>query len=244
MRLRVDVRLLVPRGLRQLERRVPAVGRCPWRWRASGHNAILRRAMSQENIEKLRQAYEAFSRGDFDDALTFAHPDIEFFPPGNAAPYRGIERFRAWMEPDAFDRQVIEPLEFIDAGNKVLVKQHVKSRGTGSGIELEGRSWSVWTVNEDGLASEWRAFWSGMRPRPERPPGCRSRRCRGGAWTRAFGLRPHGCAIYARAGTQLAYSASISVAYLSPIGLRFSFIVGVSSSPPAGPLALDQLEAS
>jgi ketosteroid isomerase-like protein len=114
--------------------------------------------MSQENVEKLRQAYEAFSRGDFDEALTFAHPDIEFFPPGNAAPYRGIENFRAWMEPDAFDRQVVEPLEFIDEGNKVLVKQHVKSRGAGSGIELEGRSWSVWTVNEDGLATRVEGF--------------------------------------------------------------------------------------
>ena len=114
--------------------------------------------MSQENIEKLRQAYEAFSRGDFDEALTFAHPDIEFFPPGNAAPYRGIERFRTWMEPDAFDRQVIEPLEFTDSGNKVLVKQHVKSRGAGSGLELEGRSWSVWTVNEDGLATRVEGF--------------------------------------------------------------------------------------
>ena len=49
------------------------------------------RAMSQENVERLRHAYEAFSRGDFDEALTFAHPDIEFVPPGDAAPYRGIE---------------------------------------------------------------------------------------------------------------------------------------------------------
>jgi ketosteroid isomerase-like protein len=42
--------------------------------------------MSEENVEKLRQAYEAFSRGDFDEALTFAHPDIEFCPPGKRGP--------------------------------------------------------------------------------------------------------------------------------------------------------------
>jgi hypothetical protein len=82
-----------------------------------------------------------------------AHPDIEFFPQGNAAPYRGVEQFRAWMEPDAVDRQVIEPMEFTVSGNKVLVKQRVRSRGTASGIELEGHSRSVWTVNEDGLAT-------------------------------------------------------------------------------------------
>ena len=63
------------------------------------------------------------------------------------------------MEPDAFfDRQVIEPLEVIESGNKVLVEQLVKSRGASSGIELEGRSWSVWTFNEDGLATRVEGF--------------------------------------------------------------------------------------
>jgi ketosteroid isomerase-like protein len=114
--------------------------------------------MSEEYVEKLRRAYEAFSRGDFDEALTFAHPDIEFVPQGNAAPYRGVEQFRAWMEPDAFDRQVIEPLEFTVSGNKVLVKQRVRSRGAASGIELVGHSWSVWTVSEDGLATRVEGF--------------------------------------------------------------------------------------
>ena len=90
--------------------------------------------MSQENIDRLRQAYEAFSRGDFDEALTFAHPDIEFFPPGNAAPYRGIEKFRTWMEPDAFDRQVIEPLESLIApGQKIVLE-----------LPESGTGWSHW----------------------------------------------------------------------------------------------------
>jgi hypothetical protein len=30
--------------------------------------------MSQENVEKLRRAYEAFSRGDFDTTMEIAHP--------------------------------------------------------------------------------------------------------------------------------------------------------------------------
>jgi ketosteroid isomerase-like protein len=114
--------------------------------------------MSDDYIEKLRRAYEAFSQGDFDDAIKFAHPDIEFVPPNDAAPYRGIEKFRDWMEPDAFDRQVIEPLDFIVSGNRILVEQHMKARGAGSGIELEARSWSVWTVDEDGLATRVEGF--------------------------------------------------------------------------------------
>ena len=109
--------------------------------------------MPQENVEKLRRAYDAFNRGDFDEALTIAHPDIEFLPPDDAAPYRGIERVRDWMEPDAFDQQVIEPLDFIVSGNKILVKQSLRSRGAGSGIEVESRAWNVFTLNEDGLAT-------------------------------------------------------------------------------------------
>ncbi len=105
--------------------------------------------MSQEWIEKLRDAYAAFSRGDFDAALEFADPDIEFVPPTGDL-YRGIDSFREWMKPDAFDMQVVEPLEFFVSGNKVLVRQQVQARGAGSGIELEVRSWGLWTVSDDG----------------------------------------------------------------------------------------------
>lgn len=69
-------------------------------------------ALSQDYIETLRRAYAAFSRGDFDDALTYAHPDIEYVPAYGAAPVRGLEPLRSWMEPDAFEWQVIEPLDF------------------------------------------------------------------------------------------------------------------------------------
>ena len=59
---------------------------------------------------------------------------------------------RAWMEPDAFEEQQIEPREFRINGNRVLVRQHTKARGAGSGIELDFENWSVWTLDENGLA--------------------------------------------------------------------------------------------
>lgn len=114
--------------------------------------------MAQDYIEKLRRAYAAFSRGDFDEALTYAHPDIEYVPSEGAAPVRGLETFRAWMEPDAFEWQVIEPSDFVVSGNKVLVKHRIRSKGAGSGIELEATSWGVWTINEDGLAIRVEGF--------------------------------------------------------------------------------------
>jgi ketosteroid isomerase-like protein len=105
-----------------------------------------------ETVARLRRAYQAFSRGDFDAALDgAAHVDIEFVPPGGQPPIRGIERFRAWMEPDAFESQVIEPREFRGAGNKILVTQYSRIRGAGSGIEMELDSWALWTLDDEGL---------------------------------------------------------------------------------------------
>ena len=108
--------------------------------------------MSRE-IDRLRAAFDAFNGGDFDAALTFAHPDIEFVPPGGQTSYKGTESFRAWMEPDAFETQVIEPLDFIVAGNRVLVRQRSTARGAGSGIELELSTWNVWTFDDEGLVT-------------------------------------------------------------------------------------------
>lgn len=106
----------------------------------------------------VRRAYEAFNRGDFDTAIELAHPEIEFIPPGDQAPLRGADAMRAWMEPDAFESQQLEPRELRVQGNKVLVRQHARARGAGSGIEIELETWVVWTLNDDGLATRVEAF--------------------------------------------------------------------------------------
>ena len=109
-------------------------------------------------IDALRRSHEAFNRGDFDAAVESAHPEIEFIPPGGQAPLRGAAALRAWMEPDAFEEQKVEPREFRVNGNKVLVSQHTWGRGAGSGIEMEVDVLSVWTLNDDGLVTRLEAF--------------------------------------------------------------------------------------
>jgi ketosteroid isomerase-like protein len=105
----------------------------------------------EEIIAGLRRIYEAFNRGDFDAAAEIAHPDIEFVRPGGQSSVRGVAALRAWMEPDAFEEQRVEPLDFRISGNKVLVRQHARARGAGSGIELDIGSWAVWTLDDEGL---------------------------------------------------------------------------------------------
>jgi ketosteroid isomerase-like protein len=105
----------------------------------------------EELMRRLRSSYEAFNRGDFDAAIKWVHPDVVFITlsPGRTE-IRGLEAFRAWMEPDAFESQAVsgEVIELV--GNKALIHQQTRARGAGSGIEIEIGSWTVWTIDEDG----------------------------------------------------------------------------------------------
>jgi ketosteroid isomerase-like protein len=112
----------------------------------------------QEVINRLRGAYEAFNRADFDTAMEVAHPEIEFIGPGGQSPRRGADAMRAWMEPDAFENQQIEPVEMRMQGNRVLVLGRTRARGAVSGIELDLDIWAVWTFDDHGLATRVEAF--------------------------------------------------------------------------------------
>ena len=114
------------------------------------HNAAM--------IDALRRTYEAFNRGDFDAAVEIAHPEAEMVPVGGQASLRGAAAVRAWMEPDAFEEQRIEPLDFRVEGNKVLARQHTQARGVGSGINLDQEIWTVWTFDDDLLVTRMESF--------------------------------------------------------------------------------------
>jgi ketosteroid isomerase-like protein len=104
----------------------------------------------QELIDRLRRGYEALNRGEFDVAIQLADPEIVFVRPGGLSELRGVDAVRAWMEPDAFESQTIEPEVIEVVGNKVLVLQHATARGAGSGIEIEIDTWAVSTFDDDG----------------------------------------------------------------------------------------------
>ena len=109
-------------------------------------------------IQRLRRAYELFSAEEFDAAVEIADPDVVFARPGGQSELTGSDALRAWMEPDAFESQVIAPEDFQVAENRVLVLQHVTARGAGSGIELDIRSWTLWTFNDDGKVTRMQFF--------------------------------------------------------------------------------------
>ena len=115
-------------------------------------------APSVDRVARLRTAYEAFSRGEFDEAMQAGiHPDFEYVSPSEPSMH-GADKFRAWMEPDAFETQTVVPERFETARDKVLVYARLRNRGAGSGIEMEAGSWTVWTFGEDERVTKLEGF--------------------------------------------------------------------------------------
>jgi ketosteroid isomerase-like protein len=83
--------------------------------------------MSVENVQHVRQGYEAFTRylsdpSDLTDVLAFLDPEIEWRGPREfpdlAEPHFGHEGVRRYFEIlfEALEDYRMEPEEFIDAG--------------------------------------------------------------------------------------------------------------------------------
>jgi ketosteroid isomerase-like protein len=113
----------------------------------------------EELLERLRQGYDAFNRGDYEAATEWVHPDVVMISlsPGRTE-LRGAEALRAWMEPDAFESQTSEPREVEIESNRALIRQYTTARGSGSGIEIEIGSWAVWTFDDEGRVTRIENF--------------------------------------------------------------------------------------
>jgi ketosteroid isomerase-like protein len=99
--------------------------------------------MSQENVEVVKRAFEAWARRDVEAALGYMDPAVELqsaiigAAEGNT--YRGHDGFRDWMaESDTtFEQFRVEPEQFRDVGDDVLMLAHLYARGRGSGVEVD-----------------------------------------------------------------------------------------------------------
>ena len=111
-------------------------------------------AMSDENVETCRRAFEGVVRQDTEGALPYIDPEIELQSAivggaeGNT--YRGHEGFRSWMAESAatWEELRLEPDEFRDLGDDVLMIGRLHARGRESGIEIE--SPIAWLSTVDG----------------------------------------------------------------------------------------------
>ncbi|MEO7196892.1 MAG: nuclear transport factor 2 family protein [Solirubrobacterales bacterium] len=121
--------------------------------------------MSEENVEILRRAFEAFNRRDADGFATLCTQDVEIVPIRAAVEdtiYRGPDAVnRFFTESDqVWDHLRVEVDEIHDLGDRVLVLGLFCARGRASGAEVEIKAGWVAEL-EGGLIAAARTYASG-----------------------------------------------------------------------------------
>ena len=109
--------------------------------------------MSQKNIEMVRATIEAINKGDLDQALEAAHEDFEADWSNSIGPHRGVYRGRERARElfgfflEAWDEFRWDPEEIIEVDEaRVVVVNHIRMRGRGSGVEVEATGAQLWTI--------------------------------------------------------------------------------------------------
>jgi ketosteroid isomerase-like protein len=108
--------------------------------------------MSRENVEVVRRHYDAFNRGDLEGTLEPFDPNIEFIEDADVRPdagaHHGIAAVQTFFQGmwDSAQEVAIEPEEFIEHGDKVIVVARLYGRFRLTGIQGESRFVKVWTV--------------------------------------------------------------------------------------------------
>jgi ketosteroid isomerase-like protein len=101
--------------------------------------------MSQENVEAVQRAVEAWNADDLDAFLAELDADVEWQPAiepgleGRATTYRGHNGARkVWTEDrgEGWERLTNRPQEFRDLGESVLVLGHLDLTARTTGIEF------------------------------------------------------------------------------------------------------------
>jgi ketosteroid isomerase-like protein len=108
--------------------------------------------MSQENVEVVRQAHEAFNLRDLDALADLTGPDWVMDWSRSIGPQRGVYQGRSGVEEwiaaisEAFESFEILPLEYVSAGDRIVVPTRVKGRGRGSGVVVDAEGVTLWEL--------------------------------------------------------------------------------------------------
>ena len=111
--------------------------------------------MSQENVEIVRNGFDAFARGDIEGVLRLCDENIIVTQPeelpGVSPQQRGhsgvLEAFSIW--PEQWDDYRIEILRIADLADYVVVTTRTHGRGKQSGVEVEMEFTIVFSVRNE-----------------------------------------------------------------------------------------------
>jgi ketosteroid isomerase-like protein len=115
--------------------------------------------MSQENVEIVREAMDAYNLGDKDGWVQFMDPELETFPVpefpepgplvGPDAAWDFYQRFGETMAGSKlYETAGFETAELIDAGERIFACQRTPLQGRGNVEEIEFNLWGVHTFDD------------------------------------------------------------------------------------------------
>ena len=105
--------------------------------------------MSQENVEIVREVWDAYSRGDYDRIAGFHDPHIVVVTLEDGALHGNddvLANYKRWNE--AWERAETTLEEVIGHGDRVFVTVRFHGRGRASGIEVETSFHEVYTLRD------------------------------------------------------------------------------------------------
>lgn len=120
--------------------------------------------MSPKNVELVKAAFDAYSRGDEPGLLELVAADVvitQFPEQVDVHDYHGHEGLRKVMSEwvGSWDDWSIEILDARELGDLVLATARQRGRGVASGAPMDAESTFVFTVRE-GLLARWQMFSS------------------------------------------------------------------------------------
>lgn len=125
------------------------------------------RGVSRENVVKTSDFIADYNRRDFEEAVRYFDPEIEWVLPAlqrSDSCHGPEEIIRFWEGLDeTFEELRLDPQEFVDAGDRVAVRLRYYGRGKGSGAELETEMYHQVTTFRDGTMVRIEYFTSWPR---------------------------------------------------------------------------------
>jgi ketosteroid isomerase-like protein len=122
--------------------------------------------MSEENVEILKAAYEAFARGGLDRFMEHFVDEVDYRAvegaPDDHGPINSKDALRAYVQDwqDTFDDFTSEPVELIDAGEEnVIAVTRISGHAKLSGIETDLTYAALYTFR-DGKIVRGREYWT------------------------------------------------------------------------------------
>lgn len=119
--------------------------------------------MSEENVDIVRRGFDAYSRGDGEAWLAGFSEKIKLYPrpeePGVKDCYEGTDGVTEYLANwfSGWDEYTVEPEQYIDAGEYVIVDMREVGLAKQSGLRVEETFAHAFKVS-DGKVVEWRMF--------------------------------------------------------------------------------------